>query len=137
MEPVEELPDDEHPQDADWFMVHGVRCKAESGDRIRFGWQLPSKQRLVVKRTLQKDRAQAVFYHKDFARVQQLIQTSQSAPGSSHQHVKSNAAADRKLVGSCCVAQTDSTRAPMDSDPPLPPAPAASSDGTLSRSNMC
>ena len=94
MEPVEEHPDDEHPLDNNWFMVHGVRCKAEAGDRIRYGWQLPSRQRPVVKRTLTKDRAQAVFYHKDFASVRQLIRASDSRAGAMssahHQHCSSS-----------------------------------------------
>ena len=66
-----------------FFRVLGVRCKAESADRVRMGWRLKSKDRVVVKMRVGEDRAEAVRRHKSFDEVRSRVMIGDSANGAS------------------------------------------------------
>ena len=48
-----------------FFLIGDVRCKAEGGDKLRMGLQLPSKYRVRVTRKQGEDRAEAIQPHSN------------------------------------------------------------------------
>ena len=61
------------PEGEPFFIVHGVRCKAESYDSVRMGMQLPSKQRVKVKMRIGESRCEAILRHDKFPVVKLLV----------------------------------------------------------------
>ena len=47
------------------FAVDGLQCKCEPNDRVRVGMNLPSRQRIVVKRRIGEDAETAVKRYRD------------------------------------------------------------------------
>lgn len=61
------------PEGEPFFVVQGVRCKAEAFDSVRMGMQLPSKQRFKVKMRIGETRCEAIVRHDKFAMVKLLV----------------------------------------------------------------
>ena len=61
------------PEGEPYFLVQGVRCKAESHDMVRMGMQLSSTHRVPVRMLVGQSRAEAVIGHTKFPMVKRLV----------------------------------------------------------------
>lgn len=61
------------PEGERYFVMQGVRYKAESHDRVRMGMQLSSTHRVPVRMLVGQSRAEAVIGHTKFLMVKRLV----------------------------------------------------------------